>query len=68
MEQMPEFILTALKIEIGKKFDEEIKNFTQRMNEKKEYVIAGVLLNITKEIQVMHAGTDLIITIKSEKL
>jgi len=59
-EELSKFIDAVFQNELEKEFDELIKDINKRKGE----IIAGVLLNVKKEIDIQTVGEKLIFTIK----
>ncbi len=53
----------ALEVELGKEFDEAIERFNKRKNE----IVSGVLLRVSKSVDIRTMGESLQITIREIK-
>ncbi|MFA5174608.1 MAG: hypothetical protein WC438_05500 [Candidatus Pacearchaeota archaeon] len=61
--ELCEFIDAVFQKELEKEFDDMIKN----LNERKGKILAGILLNVKKEIDIQTIGEKLIFTIREIK-
>jgi len=62
-EDLSNLIDKRLKQEVEKEFDRHIKELNERKNE----IIAGILLNIKKQISIQTLNSNVIFTIKELK-
>jgi len=63
-EILPVFLKQAIDSEIKRITDIELKEAQERIEKQKSQVIAGVILQVEKMLQVQTMGENLVITIK----
>jgi hypothetical protein len=52
LEKLPDFISKAIRSGIEAEFDEQLKKFTDRMKERREEVVAAVLISAMRTVEV----------------
>lgn len=66
LKMLPKFLKQAIDSKMKEVVDEEMKLMHERIDERKDHIIAGVILHVEKMMNVERFGEELIITIKSE--
>jgi hypothetical protein len=66
-DKLPNFIKDSINEAIKSAFDKEYEEAIKRLNQKKPTIIAGVLLNVKKMIDVRTLDNNFIFTIKIEQ-
>ncbi len=68
---MKEFMMAAIKKQLEEEleilYNKEVALMTERFEQRKNEIIAGTVLNITREIQMDEMRDKLIIVIRNEK-
>jgi len=63
---LPNFIKRAIDVQIERAMNEEFEKAKKRLDERKSEIIAGVILEVQKTIDMQMSGEKLIITVKNE--
>ena len=59
-----EAIKNGVKNEVSRRFDEHKKTLIEQLDKDKDMIVSGIVLNITKYIQMDTATDNLVITIR----
>lgn len=63
---MPEFLIKAINDQVDRAIEEEINFAKERIEKRKAQIVAGVMLDIKKIVEIETLGDRLIITCKFE--
>lgn len=64
IDMLPEFMRNAINSEITKVTEEEIENAKKRIDERRDQIITGVILNVHKAMSVETLGNILQIQVR----